>query len=157
MKIPAPIDAPFTVADADELYGISHWSNGFFAVQPDGDLAVKVPGVTPASLREIVDALVAQGHTLPAILRVPPIIENRIDRLNESFGAAIAEAGFDGHYQGVYPIKVNQRRLVVETVAEHGARWRTGLPFHTSSPPVGPSSSRRRSSCGRVITSLNEP
>ena len=120
-------DVAFGIADADELYGISNWSNGYFGIQPDGDLAVRIPGASPVSIREIVADLVAQGRTLPAILRFPQIIETRIDRLNEAFGAAIAEAGFDGHYQGVYPIKVNQRRMVVETVAEHGSHWRTGL------------------------------
>ena len=120
-------DVAFGVADADELYGISNWSNGYFGIRADGDLAVRIPGASPVSIREIVAGLVAQGRTLPAILRFPQIIETRIDRLNEAFGAAIAEAGFGGHYQGVYPIKVNQRRMVVETVAEHGSRWRTGL------------------------------
>lgn len=127
MNTTTKVDAPFSVADADELYGISNWSSGFFAIQPDGDLAVRVPGAKTISIRSIVDDLVAQGHTLPAILRFPQILENRIDRLNEAFGAAIAEAGYSGRYQGVYPIKVNQRRMVVETVAEHGSRWRTGL------------------------------
>ena len=127
MNIPASVDAPFAIADADELYGISNWSNGFFAIQNDGDLAVRVPGAPPVSIRAIVDDLVAQERTLPAILRFPQIIENRIDRLNEAFGAAIDDAGYRGRYQGVYPIKVNQRRMVVETVAEHGSRWRTGL------------------------------
>src|SRR5690554_5527028 len=61
------------------------------------------------------------------VLRFPDILEDRIDRVNEAFGASIAEAGYSNTYQGVYPIEVNQRRVVVETIAEYGARWRTGL------------------------------
>ena len=127
MNTLAKADAAFGTADADELYGISNWSNGYFAVQQDGDLAVRIPGTPPVSLRAVVDDLLSHDRTLPAILRFPQIIENRIDRLNEAMGASIDEAGYRGHYQGVYPIKVNQRRMVVETVAEHGSRWRTGL------------------------------
>ena len=43
------------------------------------------------------------------------------------FHSAISEAGYQNTYQGVYPIKVNQRRMVVETIAEYGAKYRTGL------------------------------
>src|SRR5690606_41647510 len=60
-------------------------------------------------------------------LRFPDIIEDRLDRINEAFERAIREAGYRARYQGVYPIKVNQRRVVVETIAEYGARYRTGL------------------------------
>jgi arginine decarboxylase len=40
--------------------------------------------------------------------------------LNEAFIAAIAEAGYDNRYNGVYPIKVNQLHEVVEEVLDAG-------------------------------------
>ena len=61
------------------------------------------------------------------MLRFPQILEHRLERLNGAFATSIREAGYGGHYSGVFPIKVNQRRVVVETVAECGARYRTGL------------------------------
>ena len=117
---------PFTAADADELYGVRSWSSGYFLVGDDGDMRVRI-GDRQASIASIVRGLTEQDRSLPFILRFPQIIEDRLERVNRSFEEAILEAGFEGGYQGVYPIKVNQRRMVVETIAEAGARWRTGL------------------------------
>src|SRR5690606_8005686 len=115
----------FTSADADEIYGISNWSNGFFRAADSGKLEVTLG--SNIALQDIVDTLSGMGHNLPLLLRFPQIIEDRLDRLNGVFANAIAEAGYRNGYQGVYPIKVNQRRMVVETIAEYGARYRTGL------------------------------
>ncbi len=117
----------FKVSDAEELYGIPNWSNGYFAVSPEGELTVSAKGSSPVSLRGIVEELRAEGRSVPMILRFPDVLEDRIDRVNEAFAAAIAEAGYQGRYQGVFPIKVNQRRVVVETVAEYGGAYHTGL------------------------------
>jgi arginine decarboxylase len=122
----SPSAAPFTPADAADLYGVDAWSSGYLRVGDDGDLRVRV-GDAEASLPAIVDALEADGRPLPIILRFPQILEDRLERVNQAFAQAIEEAGYRGSYQGVYPIKVNQRRVVVETLAESGARWRTGL------------------------------
>jgi len=117
----------FSVGDADELYAIRSWSNGYFGVSPAGDLTVTARGRVPLAVRDIVDRLSAEGHQLPMVLRFPDILEDRIDKVNEAFAASIAEAGYSNTYQGVYPIKVNQRRVVVETIAAYGAKWKTGL------------------------------
>lgn len=117
--------ARFTAADADEIYGISNWSAGFFRAADNGELEVTLG--SNVALSEIVDGLVARGHNLPLLLRFPQIIEDRLDRLNGVFANAIKEAGYQNTYQGVFPIKVNQRRMVVETIAEYGAKYRTGL------------------------------
>lgn len=121
------LDPGFSIADADELYSIKAWSSGFFGVSKRGELTVSVKGSPAVSLRSIVDDLTEQGHALPIVLRFPDILEDRMDRINEAFAAAIAEAGYQNRYQGVFPIKVNQRRMVVETIASYGAKYRTGL------------------------------
>ena len=51
----------------------------------------------------------------------------RIAELNDSFRKAIKEADYQGKYQGVYPIKVNQQRQVVEEIAEFGTKYDYGL------------------------------
>ncbi len=123
----ATLDPGFSVSDADELYSIRSWSNGYFGIAPAGDLTVSARGRVPIAVRDIVDRLSNEGHQLPMVLRFPDILEDRIDKVNEAFAASIAEAGYSNTYQGVYPIKVNQRRVVVETIAAYGAKWRTGL------------------------------
>ena len=121
-----PNASPFSAADADALYGVGAWAAGYFEVGDDGDLRVRV-GDAHASLPRIVRRLEETGRSLPMIVRFPQILEDRLARVNGAFEAAMAEAGYRGRYQGVYPIKVNQRRMVVETLAEAGAAWRTGL------------------------------
>jgi arginine decarboxylase len=124
--------SPFTAAEAAELYGIPYWSSSYFYAGEDGRIYVR-PEPTEdgrgdsVALYGIVDDLVAQGQALPVILRFPQIIEHRLRRLNGAFREAIEKFGYGAHYQGVYPIKVNQRRVVVETIAEYGARFKTGL------------------------------
>lgn len=120
-------ETPFKPADAEALYSIRAWGGGYFDVNTKGQLTVSVKGSAQVSLLEIIDQLKEDGHATPVIVRFPQIIEDRLDRLNAAFNEAIAESGFKGHYQGVYPTKVNQRRMVVETIAEYGAKHRTGL------------------------------
>src|SRR5690625_2326835 len=115
-----------TPTQLDDLYFISKWSNGYFVPGENGLLDVKAPQ-GQAALREIVDRLREDGVQLPLILRFPQIVEDRLARINGEFDAAIEEAGYNGDYQGVYPVKVNQRRVIVETIAESGALHGTGL------------------------------
>lgn len=122
-------EVPFKVGDAEEIYGVPSWSSGYFKVGADGEMHVTMRGVEgqSVSIPAIIEALKEEGRTLPLILRFPQIIEDRLDRINLSFQASMREAGYQAHYQGVYPIKVSQRRVVVETIAEYGARFVTGL------------------------------
>jgi len=116
----------FTTDDANTLYSVPNWGSRYFSVD-EGKLQVS-DGETPGvALATILEDLRAQKHALPLILRFPQIIEHRIARLNEAFTKAADEAGYTNRYQGVYPIKVNQRRVVVETIAEYGEPYRTGL------------------------------
>ena len=121
-----PSQHRFTTDDANTLYSIPNWGSRYFSVH-EGKLQVSDGDAPGVALATIVEDLRAQGHALPLILRFPQIIESRIARLNEAFIQAADEAGYQERYQGVYPIKVNQRRVVVETIAEHGEHYRTGL------------------------------
>lgn len=124
--MPHPSEPAFRPEDASDTYGVDRWSSGYFRVGRDGRLDVALAG-TEVALTDVVDRLREAGQPLPTILRFPQILEDRVARLNATFERVIEEAGYGGTYQGVYPIKVNQRRVVVETLAEAGARWRTGL------------------------------
>jgi arginine decarboxylase len=121
------LDPGFSIADADEMYGIRSWSTGYFGIDSQGRVTVSDRDGAPVPIVDIVADLQERGLDLPLTLRFPDIIEDRLDRINEAFERAISEAGYRSRYQGVYPIKVNQRRVVVETIADYGARFRTGL------------------------------
>lgn len=117
----------FSPADAAELYQVPNWSGGWFRVNDRGQMEVTPAPGLHAPLRAIVDEIVERGESLPVILRFPQVLAGRVKHLNEAFGKAIAEYGYSGHYQGVFPIKVNQRRMVVETVAAAGYEYAHGL------------------------------
>ncbi len=119
----------FSPKEAEEIYLVPYWGAGFFRVGRDGELEVTPlgPEGPSASLLEIVEALRDEGRPLPLVLRFPQILEARVKELNEAFRKAMEKYGYRGAYRGVYPVKVNQRRLVLETVAKAGKPYHYGL------------------------------
>ncbi|VCU54457.1 Biosynthetic arginine decarboxylase [Thermus thermophilus] len=119
----------FSPKEAEEIYLVPYWGAGFFRVGRKGELEVTPlgPEGPAASLQEIVEALRDEGRPLPLVLRFPQILEARVRALNEAFLEAMAKYGYQGTYRGVYPVKVNQKRLVLETVAKAGRPYHLGL------------------------------
>ncbi len=78
-------------------------------------------------LKELIDELTARGIQLPILLRFSDILRARIELLCGAFHGAIREYGYQGQYRGVYPIKVNQNRTVVEEIIEYGQPFHYGL------------------------------
>lgn len=122
-----PINNLFSSTDAAELYQVPNWSSGWFRVSEEGILEVTPHTNLQTPLRHIVDEIVDRGESLPIILRFPQILAGRVQHLNQAFRSAIEEYGYNNHYQGVFPIKVNQRRVVVESIAEAGYEYAHGL------------------------------
>jgi arginine decarboxylase len=111
-----------------EIYGIDNWGADYFSVSDSGEVAVHPHGNgTSVSLRKIVDGVIDRGLDMPVLLRFPEILDSRIKQLHEGFGRAIKDFGYQGHYRGVYPIKVNQQQQVLEEIAEFGARYHHGF------------------------------
>ena len=85
---------------------------------------------SPASainLYELAQDLKARGLELPLLIRFSDIVGDRIKRINEAFGKAIAEYEYPGTYRGVFPVKVNQQRHLVEESSQFGRAWNFGL------------------------------
>jgi arginine decarboxylase len=68
-----------------------------------------------------------RGLTFPLLLRFQDLLRHRVQVLNEEFRAAIAEAGYQASFRGVFPIKVNQLREVVEEIMDAGSPYKFGL------------------------------
>lgn len=119
----------WSIADAIETYHINRWGNGFVGVAESGHLLVTPRGEEGGAIdmKALVDELTQRGIQLPILLRFPGILRSRIELLNRAFHAAIADFGYTGQYRGVYPIKVNQSRKVVEEVMTFGQRYDYGL------------------------------
>src|SRR3954464_6587983 len=119
----------WTCADATELYEISRWGQGYFALNDKGHVQVH-PTKDPAKaidLKELVDRLQLRGISLPTLIRFSDVLQHRLKDIFEAFQSAIAQHEYGGRYICVYPIKVNQQRQVVEEVLNFGRQFNFGL------------------------------
>jgi len=119
----------WTVKDSLELYNVSGWGRDFFSINDAGHVQVTPagPGSHPIDLKELIDDLRERGLNLPILIRFSDILRTRVEQLCGSFQQAIAENDYKGSYRGVYPIKVNQQRHVVEELIEYGRPFNLGL------------------------------
>ena len=120
----------WTIEKSRELYGIRSWGSGFFGISDEGEVLVKSsPGkdAGSVSLMKIVSELKNRGLEVPVLLRFSNILRDQITRINHSFHKAIGDAGYQGAYRGVYPIKVNQQQQVLEDVTRFGEPFHYGL------------------------------
>jgi arginine decarboxylase len=116
----------WSVEDAVSLYMIDRWGGGYFDVDSEGQMTV-APLQEKGISVPIIDVLrEAQGLSLaaPLLIRFQDLLRHRVEMLNHAFINAIAEHNFRGSYRGVFPIKVNQLREVVEEILD------AGRPFH---------------------------
>ncbi|QQR72621.1 MAG: biosynthetic arginine decarboxylase [Holophagales bacterium] len=119
----------WTVEDSLDLYNIRLWGNNYFSANERGDVQMHPsgPGTPAINLRELVEEVKQRGIGLPLLIRFSEILGARVRELNEAFLSAIQEYGYQGTYRGVYPIKVNQERYVVDRLLEAGRPYHFGL------------------------------
>ncbi|KYG05733.1 arginine decarboxylase [Sorangium cellulosum] len=108
---------------------IDRWGRGYFDVSPDGNLTVAPlqERGSKIAIRDVVDAALEQGLRTPLLIRFQDLLHHRVRALNEAFNKAIAESKFRGTYRGVFPIKVNQLREVVEEILDAGKTYHYGV------------------------------
>src|SRR5262249_37061402 len=120
----AGIPRRWTIADSLETYAIRAWGNNYFSINDAGHLVVTPNGSNASvDMKELVDEVRKRGISLPLLIRLSDILRHRIIELNEAFLRAISEYGYKGSYRGVYPIKVNQDRYVVEQIIATGRAY----------------------------------
>ena len=119
----------WTIQDGADLYGLDRWGDTYFAANSRGHVTVQPRGDRGGSidLIELVEGLQARDLGLPLLIRFDDILEDRLERLHAAFDRAIAHYGYGGRYQGVFPVKCNQQRHVVERLVDAGQRWHFGL------------------------------
>ena len=119
----------WSVAESAELYGLERWGDPYFSINAKGHVVVQPRGDRGGSLDlvELLQGLKARDLSTPLLIRFDDILEDRLERLHAAFERAIAHYAYDGSYQGVFPIKCNQQRHVVEHLVDSGNRWNFGL------------------------------
>ena len=115
--------------DASALYGIPNWGKGYFHVSDEGDLVVRPTREAHrgVALKHIVDEVALRGITTPMVIRFPQILSSAVQSLNDAFARAIEEFDYGNVFRGVFPIKVNQKRVVVQQIIEAGRPYNYGL------------------------------
>ena len=122
-------DTEWTIEQARDLYGINRWGLRYFDINGAGEVTVaplKDQGASIAIVDVIREAQ-EQGLHFPMLIRFHDLLRNRVERINRAFSEAIAEANYQNRYSGVYPIKVNQLREVVEEILDAGEPFHHGL------------------------------
>ncbi|MDP4199840.1 MAG: biosynthetic arginine decarboxylase [Bacteroidota bacterium] len=121
--------AEWTIEDAVETYNIDRWGLGYFGINEKGHVTVaplREQGATMDVMDVISDAR-DWGLRFPLVLRFQDLLRDRVVGLNRAFADNIKEQNYQGQYLGVFPIKVNQLREVVEEIEDAGRPYNYGL------------------------------
>jgi arginine decarboxylase len=118
----------WSAAKSEELYGFKRWGSGHLSVDSDGFVAVQ-PLKDGRAIRilDVVSEALGMGLNAPMVIRFQDLLRHRVIQLNEVFRQAIREEGYKGAYRGVFPIKVNQLREVVDEIVAAGRDYNYGL------------------------------
>jgi len=120
---------PWRVEESQELYLVNAWGKGYFSINDTGHVVVR-PDTQPGKeidLYDVVEGLKARDLTTPVVVRFSDILAHRLKHMHGAFAQAIAENDYKNRYAAVFPIKVNQQRLVVEEVYRYGREFGFGL------------------------------
>ncbi|KAB8317648.1 biosynthetic arginine decarboxylase [Tolypothrix campylonemoides VB511288] len=133
-KLLPPASSPdmsrlWTIENSEELYRIEGWGQPYFSINAAGHITVSPRGDRGGSLDlyELVNALKQRNLGLPMLIRFSDILEDRIERLNACFAKAIARYSYPGTYRGVFPVKCNQQRHLIEDLVRFGKPHQFGL------------------------------
>ena len=119
----------WNVDDSANFYQIKGWGAPYFRINDKGTIMVK-PDPTQGQeidLYTIAQQVHERGMEYPILLRFPNILEHRIKLINESFQRAIEQYNYQNTYRGVFPIKVNQQRHLIDALVDAGKPWQYGL------------------------------
>ena len=119
----------WSVEKSASLYGINNWGSGYFKINAQGNVIVTPSGSQgpQVDLYELTQDLLDRGIRIPIMIRFQDIIKARVELLHGCFQKAFIDHGYKGQYCGVYPIKVNQQKHLVQELVKFGKDLRLGL------------------------------
>ena len=109
---------------ARNLYNIQSWGAKYFDINDAGHVVAwpQQEAGAAVDLNDVIEEAKARGLKFPVLIRFQDILRHRVESINLAFRASIKEFNYQGEYRGVFPIKVNQLREVVEEILDAGAR-----------------------------------
>ncbi|KAH7415241.1 hypothetical protein KP509_14G033900 [Ceratopteris richardii] len=128
----------WSVNKSSSLYKINAWGSPYFSVNAEGNITVRPFGRHTKQNEEIdifqtlekamEDKVLGDDFPFsPIILRFPDILKDRLETLQSAFDSAIQASHYEGRFQGVFPVKCNQDRSVVENIVKFGTPFHFGL------------------------------
>jgi len=120
---------PWDIQKARNLYNINGWGAKYFDINNEGHVVampLKEAGAS-VDLTDVIEEARGRNLRFPLLIRFQDILRDRVESLNQAFIASIAEFNYQGKYRGVFPIKVNQLREVVEEILDAGKPYQEGL------------------------------
>ena len=114
---------------AISTYNVDGWGTGYFTVNAAGNAEVRPLQEKGGAIDilEVVNEARSRGLGFPLVIRFQDLLRHRVESVNCAFQKAIEEFGYKNHYRGVFPIKVNQLREVVEEIVDAGQEFHFGL------------------------------
>jgi len=117
------------VESAIATYNVDRWGSGYFTINNNGNVEARPLQAEGGSIDilEVVNEARDRGLAFPLVIRFQDLLRHRVESVNRAFQAAITEFGYRGAYRGVFPIKVNQLREVIEEIVDAGQQFHFGL------------------------------
>jgi arginine decarboxylase len=114
---------------AISTYNVDGWGTGYFTVNGAGNVEVRPLQENGGAIDilEVVNEARNRGLGFPLVIRFQDLLRHRVQSVNTAFQNAMTEFGYKNHYRGVFPIKVNQLREVIEEIVEAGEEFHFGL------------------------------
>jgi arginine decarboxylase len=118
----------WSVEDSEDYYGLKRWGDGHFSIDSKGFIQVHpLRDQRCICIHDIVKEAAQKGLKPPLTIRIQDLLHTRVIDLNELFREAIKDEKYAGRYRGVFPIKVNQLREVIEEIQDAGKPFHYGL------------------------------
>src|SRR5882672_10916210 len=117
------------IESAIATYNVEGWGEGYFTVNSSGNVEARPLKDNGGSidLLAIVNEARARNLSFPLLIRFQDLVRHRVESINRAFQSAISEFGYRNEYRGVFPIKVNQLREVIEEIVDAGEQFHFGL------------------------------
>ena len=125
----SPTASGWSIEAARNLYNIHRWGAKYFDINEQGRVVARPLQEAGAAvdLTDVIEEARGRGLKFPLLVRFQDILRHRVQSINQAFRNSIAEFNYQGNYRGVFPIKVNQLREVVEEILDAGKPFNFGL------------------------------
>src|SRR5207237_1137178 len=129
MSNPTEANGTWDVQASRNLYNIQRWGAKYFDINDSGHVVARPLQDAGAAvdITDVIEEAKGRGLKFPLLIRFQDILRHRVESINLAFRNSITEYNYQGKYRGVFPIKVNQLREVVEEILDAGKLYDFGL------------------------------